>query len=217
MVESTLSYRDELKGLQVLDQGTAPFHVPEKIIGVELCAHRFNNDRKFAMQAMEALPEFEDLLANKKFILKATNASRYLSKDSRKVYAWQSDNLYLWKNLQIRRPNKFIAYLVAYGYASDRWTDSDYPPMTDENKKKEEEKEKSQSAKEKIIKLRKQEAAVRRLAKAALRKQAAERIKAELGLIDPPKKKRKRPTKDEEEEEEIVVEEIVVEEESVIV
>jgi hypothetical protein len=192
MGEPTLSYRDELKGLQILEQGTAPFHIPEKIIGVEVCAEKYAFDRKNAMATLDALPEFEDLLSSKNFMLKGTNASHYLSKDSRKVFKWQSDNFYLWKNIQLRRPTRFIAYLVAYGYASDRWTDADYPPPTDENKKKDEEKHKTQLAKEETLKLRKQEAAVRRAEKAALRKQFAERIKAELGLIDPPKKKKRK-------------------------
>lgn len=188
---------------KVLEQGVAPFHIPEKIIGVELCAHRFGLNRKHAMVALDALPEFEDLLSNKNFLLKATNASRYLSKDNRKVFAWQSDNLYLWKNLQLRRPNKYIAYLVGYGYTSDRWGESDYPPMTDENKKKEEEKHKSLELKEEVLRIRKRETAQKRAALAERRKIAAQRINAELGIPEVSKKKRKRPAKKEVEEEEL--------------
>lgn len=188
-----------------LPQQQMLMNLPEKIIGIELCAARFSNNREVAVGWIQNQPELEDLLVTRNFNLKATGVSRFLSSDPRKVFAWYSPSTYKAKMVAIRRPTRYVAYYVKIGFSNDDWSADEVPPMTEENKLKLKHKDEEKKLREIERNARRIEASAKRAQLKEKQKEIAARIKAEMGIVDIPKapKKRKRPVKVEEPLEEL--------------
>lgn len=180
-----------------LPQQQIVMNLPEKIIGIELCAARFSNNREVAVNWIQSQPELEDLLVTKNFNLKATGVSRFLSSDSRKVFAWYSPSTWKAKMVAIRRPSRYVAYYVKIGFSHEDWSTDDAPAMTEENKLKLKEKMEEKKQRDVERNVRRMEAAVKRAQAKEQQKILAARIKLEMGIPDTPRapKKRKRAVK----------------------